>query len=675
MANLGSIAAVIADINQKVTANGNAQNTGTRVNLNLNNIIDTLTDAPVTGGNVVGVSVFASAAQGQLAATALQPGDNVSELVNDAGYLTSAPSTLTGNLAYVDAVTGNDATGAVGDFTLPYATLLAAQTAAPSGTTIVVRPGAYTSAPLGKNGVNWYFTPGATVNFTGTGWRVLTTNVAYKVRGSGVFNCVGIFAQATLADANIDIECDDATYTRIDITTGTISIKVKGIATSSQESSIFGGSLTFSANRLVSNVSTRVFSVLGGTVNINDTYIQLTGTGGSFYKPTGTGFCNLTNVFITGGAGVTFTTQFLAEFFCQNVVCNTSASPIGADITIRGNLQVLVGAPATVGEVPVAFADGSWGWDAVAAPAPSVLTGNLAYVDAVNGDNGTGTLGDFTKPFLTLQAAQTAASSGTTIVVRPGTYSAALLGKNGVNWYFMPGATVNFSTNSAFAASGAMSYSVFGYGVFTVNGWLARLDSPASNVYIECQSVESTIGFQVVQTTSTLQIVVRTTWSITLNNVGSGVLNSGSTAYVKARRLTISAGTTIPFVVDGATTIEVDTLTCTGTPLAMFSLTGGNLTLVRSRITAVSLTGPVILQEALSGSQVTLLSTVIQGSNTQDTIEGGADGVFVISQASQVVEGLGSNVTVLGNLQVGYLTPAGVGEVPTANADGTWSWA
>jgi len=42
MADLGSIAAIITDINAKVTTNGANQNTGARVNQNLRNIVETL---------------------------------------------------------------------------------------------------------------------------------------------------------------------------------------------------------------------------------------------------------------------------------------------------------------------------------------------------------------------------------------------------------------------------------------------------------------------------------------------------------------------------------------------------------------------------------------------------------------------------------------------------------
>lgn len=41
----------------------------------------------------------------------------------------------------------------------------------------------------------------------------------------------------------------------------------------------------------------------------------------------------------------------------------------------------------------------------------SVLTGNKVYVDAVNGNDGTGAPGDLDLPFLTMEAAVAAASA------------------------------------------------------------------------------------------------------------------------------------------------------------------------------------------------------------------------------------------------------------------------
>src|SRR3989442_13257882 len=75
-----------------------------------------------------------------------------------------------------------------------------------------------------------------------------------------------------------------------------------------------------------------------------------------------------------------------------------------------------------------------------AVTAIDVLTGNLVWVDAVNGSDATGQRGRLRKAFQTLTAAKTAALSGDTIMVLPGVYDEKNLLKNGVNWHFLLGA-------------------------------------------------------------------------------------------------------------------------------------------------------------------------------------------------------------------------------------------
>jgi hypothetical protein len=75
--------------------------------------------------------------------------------------------------------------------------------------------------------------------------------------------------------------------------------------------------------------------------------------------------------------------------------------------------------------------------------------------------------------YSTLALAVAAATSGQTILVGPGTYSAsANLAKNGVNWYFAPGATISASGNfDLFTdAGGATSYTISGSGKINLTG-------------------------------------------------------------------------------------------------------------------------------------------------------------------------------------------------------------
>lgn len=93
------------------------------------------------------VKAAASAAEGALAVSALQSGDNVSELVNDAGYVTALDiGGGSAEILYVDSVLGNDGTAVPGDITKPYLTIKAACAAAGAGHIVRVSAGSYTEA-------------------------------------------------------------------------------------------------------------------------------------------------------------------------------------------------------------------------------------------------------------------------------------------------------------------------------------------------------------------------------------------------------------------------------------------------------------------------------------------------------------------------------------------------
>lgn len=99
-------------------------------------------------------------------------------------------------------------------------------------------------------------------------------------------------------------------------------------------------------------------------------------------------------------------------------------------------------------------------------------TGNMLWVDKIYG-TASGVVNRFDRPYLTPTAAKTAATSGDTIIVRPGAYTtAASLAKNGVNWRFEPGASVTFADDVSTAGiwddgGSAMTFTVDGYGDFT----------------------------------------------------------------------------------------------------------------------------------------------------------------------------------------------------------------
>lgn len=82
-----------------------------------------------------------------------------------------------------------------------------------------------------------------------------------------------------------------------------------------------------------------------------------------------------------------------------------------------------------------------------------VKADNVLAVSVTNGSDSTGTVGRLDKPYKTLSAAQTAASSGKMIHAYPGSYAAQELLKNGVNWHFDPGTTLTATASGTNAGT------------------------------------------------------------------------------------------------------------------------------------------------------------------------------------------------------------------------------
>ncbi|MFA7301862.1 MAG: hypothetical protein WC069_06150 [Candidatus Shapirobacteria bacterium] len=108
---------------------------------------------------------------------------------------------------------------------------------------------------------------------------------------------------------------------------------------------------------------------------------------------------------------------------------------------------------------------------------------------------------DATRPFATLTAAQTVAVSGDTIMVLPGTYAEYGLGKDGVNWYFMPGSRIAVTANLAsepsrflFTDGGTgMSFGIYGQGNFTNTAENAETKSAKVGILSTTSSATSVV--------------------------------------------------------------------------------------------------------------------------------------------------------------------------------------
>jgi len=320
------------------------------------------------------------------------------------------------------------------------------------------------------------------------------------------------------------------------------------------------------------------------------------------------------------------------------------------------------------------------------------LTGNLAWVDDVNGNDGTGTLGNASLPYLTLMAAVTDATAGYTIIVRPGTYDfeGNTLLKNNVNWYFMPGAIISgtaLSSETMFTDnSGAITSNITGYGQFidTLGGVSKILDilNADSNIYFECQSaivgngdidqtisvtdgvvnanirgnVESLNYDAIVVTGGTLNL----TADLLLGSSAGGVEGNGveiDSGYVNIRCREIRskgiydvAGSSDAISYGGGTVIiEANVISELADGLHIHNTIAGTLA-IRGKITSTSRTAVSFLSGA-TNKDIILQSTLV--SNTSfDSIDAPA-AQTVVSYGAFANRVYDANITINGTITIG----------------------
>lgn len=260
----------------------------------------------------------------------------------------------------------------------------------------------------------------------------------------------------------------------------------------------------------------------------------------------------------------------------------------------------------------------------------NIPTGNIVWVDKINGNNSTGLRGRIDKPFLTLAAAKAAASSGDTIFVLPGTYDERDLLKNGVNWYFMPGAKIAHTSNvsggiwddgASYGTNDAVTCIITGYGDFrnasNVNNPASVFDisNAGSNIYVECQKMSNlSTGSAVIKVSAgTTKFIIRENIapdnSVCLNILGGTNLFRINGDLVGAQGIYVTAGTTDLYVKDIIATLKTVDVNGSGAVLRVFAKDMTSSTNTTSAINVV--TGSLEVDARLisgTGSQ-TILAT------------------------------------------------------------------
>lgn len=360
----------------------------------------------------------------------------------------------------------------------------------------------------------------------------------------------------------------------------------------------------------------------------------------------------------------------------------------------------------------------------------SVLTGETLWVDAVNGNDSTGARGVFNKPFLTVQAAVTAASSGDTVYVRRGTYTSGCVLKDGVDIDHDPGVlysmTVNTINQTLFTdSSGAVTCKITGKPdiniiqgsagacmcmfvqsagsdiYIDIGRWIGDLDDTDLLLYMEAGTVRGSVEY--MKTTSYDGIWLsganaKCYLSVIESDCGDNPVELSSCADCDIR-IQRATGSGILVQVAGTDevhgTVSIGSMTHNGNFYTSFIRQSGavvdmdiNIGLLDAasgdaikglcdgiRLTAriVNATNPIDLDAGVVGyldSGGLLLNCILEGSGDAITSPSAKS---IYSQGSRTLTAVGTNVTVEGDLFYDQGGPSD-GQVPVSNDDGTWSW-
>lgn len=205
----------------------------------------------------------------------------IAQLVGQGYFLSADPRT--GKTLYVDATYGINSSAARERADRPYQTLTAAKAAALAGDWIVVKPGTYDETNLLKNGVNWWFAPGANVVYTGAtpgyifddGPDGANADVVCTISGSGSFSCTNNYAAATehfgiigisRAGSRVTVNCHRIDQLSNNFQFGWTVVQQNGLLFINTETGIYSPNGAYN------------LGWFGGTAYINGAQLKQTGT-------------------------------------------------------------------------------------------------------------------------------------------------------------------------------------------------------------------------------------------------------------------------------------------------------------------------------------------------------------------------------------------------------------
>jgi hypothetical protein len=310
-------------------------------------------------------------------------------------------------------------------------------------------------------------------------------------------------------------------------------------------------------------------------------------------------------------------------------------------------------------------------WTVLSAGISSIPTGNTVWVDAVNGNNGTGTRGRQDKPFLTIAAAVTASASGDLIIIRPGAYTTTTnLFKAGISIYSEPDVTISY-TGVLIQVDGTNNtvFNFVGFAALIATGITSALASDnmgtsGSNWVIAFKShsvsaVNAAIGIDLAGANGLY--VISSIEGATFNNSTAAFKSSGSSIIVF--------------------TCGSDAVNGNGGASTMFDCGGGDRIIIKAALVATGSADAGSIALKNSTAEVSVTATAIEASAGTAILSNGAgslnvsvsgriftidgvcidasDGIVSINVATVIGNNPGSRGVIVGAAQSFVLNVAG----------------
>lgn len=282
--------------------------------------------------------------------------------------------------------------------------------------------------------------------------------------------------------------------------------------------------------------------------------------------------------------------------------------------------------------VLVRAADGTVKYRLASSIGSPTLYSNVIFVDAVNGNDSTGILNDFAKPFLTMVQAVSYASTLTRsstnrclIYIRRGSYNCYAGFYDHIDYYSEPGVIY---TSGGILAPTAISVNFYGYAVF-INSYIDIRTASNFNIEFDYMSTDVSSAIYIAPSTGTATVNIKANY-IYSNTLGSGfgisIRNSSNVTFNVSRGIE-AVHSTISFRFFTGSAI----INCPKIYLGSGNLYGGNY---KQAIVCydVSTTGSIIIngdienKDTVNYGGIGSLVTVYSGANPKLIINGNLKG-------------------------------------------------